>query len=234
VEERRMRLVGWVLWVLFYSCLFHSVDSKVISEFLDTLTGTWKLQWTLSDTREQLLWNSHSCCSHCVRHLYWTPSLGEEFTLQGSYLEFDQERVVNNSISLVLVGFAQNDTVKISLQDSRYSDDNHLVSFRITKDDERKVFYMMQQSTHPLDNTSISMCFGTLLERDLLFVSCGGSPWLTMFGERVAEQEEKDEGLFKFLPSVMIVVVFIVVRKLQSFLLSKRATLVPTSWGGSR
>jgi hypothetical protein len=78
------------------------------------------------------------------------------------------------------------------------------------------------------------MCFGTLLERDLLFVSCGGSPWLTMFGERVAEQEEKDEGLFKFLPSVMIVVVFIVVRKLQSFLLSKRATLVPTSWGGSR
>jgi hypothetical protein len=138
-----MRLVGWVLWVLFYSCLFHSVDSKVISEFLDTLTGTWKLQWTLSDTREQLLWNSHSCCSHCVRHLYWTPSLGEEFTLQGSYLEFDQERVVNNSISLVLVGFAQNDTVKISLQDSRYSDDNHLVSFHITKDDERKVFYMM-------------------------------------------------------------------------------------------
>ncbi|GJD05637.1 hypothetical protein Gasu2_00950 [Galdieria sulphuraria] len=145
-------------------------------------------------------------------------------------MEFDQDEVVTNSLSLEFMGFPHNNSFKI-FQDGLYLKDTNL-SFKVSKSSVREeAFYIMSDSSISNRNISSLSCMGSVF-KESMFWSCDDHIAWMIFGERLEEEEEEEKGgLRKYLPTIMIIVVFILVRKLQSFLLEKRATLVPTSFG---
>ncbi|GJQ14109.1 hypothetical protein GpartN1_g5900.t1 [Galdieria partita] len=229
----RTKQLRWNIFLLAL-CFFHLPligYCKVVVELFDTLSGNWQLQITqIGNNKNSESFPLQSCSSPCVRQLYLTPTTrSDEIILQGSYLEMDE--IVTHSLSLEFVGFPHNHSFRI-IQDTLTTNKEH--SFIVSKSDDREAFYVISDSFFHVSSNLSSSCMGAVL-KDSMFWSCGSQQGWMIFGERMEEQDKKEEEdiFHKYLPTVMIIIVFILVRKLQSFLLSKRATLVPTSYGGA-
>lgn len=121
-----------------------------MTEFWDILSGNWQLQVSQISNNSELVSNRvQSCDTPCVRHLYLTPTIDtlssrEKMALQGTYMEFDQDETVVDTLSLELRGFAENNSFQIiqHRDETPKIISTSVASFAVLQNNDRDTFYI--------------------------------------------------------------------------------------------